>query len=100
MIKFVVAEEEFEYRESSYLNAEEAYLANDNHHDKIIKICNTLEEAREILSGINVSSFNFNSPVGRCVQATVAYIAKYDVNVNDDGSLELVQFIDHIDFKY
>jgi hypothetical protein len=97
MTKFRVNTETFEYCTDKYSTPEEAYFDSDNHNDKTVAIFDTLDEAREYLVNVKVSTDIFNN--GKSALAAIAYIEEADFELNDDSEWEFISGSDYWDFK-
>ena len=82
MTKYTVCTEYFQFDPSKkgQKTPEEAYFTFEDHNDKIVAMCDTLEEARSILATIKVSSHRFNHSHA---EATVAYIFEGEYEYED-----------------
>ena len=98
MKKFTVRTETIQFNVKKFSNAEEAYFAEDDHDDKTIAMCDTLEEARAILTGIKVSTHQYVS--SDIAIATVAFIEEAEWEQDEDGEWEFIDGSDICDFTY
>ena len=95
-VKYAICTETFEFNPSQYATPEEAYWDMDDHNDKQIALCDSIEEARDSLQGVEVTTIRFGCKLAR---ATVAYIEEATFDLNDDGEWEFVIGSNYWDFK-
>lgn len=96
-IKYAVNKETFEFNPSKNSTPEEAFWDMNDHNDKRIAVCDTLEQARVLLKGVEVTTTVFGYKLAR---ATVAYIEESEFDLNDDGEWEFVSGSNYYDFKF
>lgn len=98
--KYAVCTERFEYILKKYDTPEEAFHNRDDYnYDNAGRLFDTIEEARECLKSIEVSSFKFSSPIGMCVEAKVAFIEEGSYDQDEEGKWEFICGGDIWDFK-
>ena len=96
MTKYTVHTERFEFDPTAHATVEAAYFADMDHNDKIVAICDTIEEAQAVLATINVSTARYSR---RLAAATVAFIAKGEYELEDDEWEYVGTCVDIYEFK-
>lgn len=96
MIKYAVMTESFEFNPTKYATPWDAYWACDDHDDKRVAICDTLDEARLRLATIKTETVRFSY---RLARASIAYIEEADFEMNEDGEWEFISGSDIWDYK-
>lgn len=96
MIKYAVYTESYEFNPRKYPTPEDAWIAYDDHYNKKVELCDTLEDARKVLQGIKVTTHSYSYD---CAYAEVAYIEEADWDL-EDGEWEFVSGSNVYDFKF
>lgn len=96
MTKYAVNKGTFQFNPSKYKTVEEAFFDNDFHNDETISVCDTMEEALEILATAKIEYHAFSYSHAT---ATYAYIEEADYDLNDDGEWEFVMGSDIWHFR-
>lgn len=96
MKKFAIHTETFEFNPAKYATAQDAYWAGDDHCDKVVAICDSLEEAKAVLAKQAVSTHHYSH---KLATATVAFIEESDYEQDDDGEWEFISGMDVWEFK-
>jgi hypothetical protein len=98
MIKFAIVTDRFQFSRKKYSSVQDAWFDRDDTDSRHIGIYDTIEEAREILKSISVSTrTRYGSYYN--VYAEVAMIEEADFEKNEDGEWEFISGSNYYDFK-
>ena len=94
--KFAVYTDSFEFAPSQFPSIECAYLALDDRDNKLVALCDTLEEAQAVLATLQVSTRRYSHSLA---YAEVAFIEEGAYEQDEDGEWEFVMGSNIYDFK-
>ena len=87
MTKYVIYTESFEFDPRKHQTAEEAWEHMDDHFDKVIALCDDLEQARAILAEQRTSVHHYSH---KLAGAEIAYLAEEEWEQDEDGEWEFI----------